>query len=104
MTRFSASASSPLSCGRVPTTPTQTERQATYLRALGTLPGLEIHYGEFRERIKDRPLARPKPGGPTYVRIRDTEEKGSDVNLAHPTAGRRVHRGLRASRRRVERL
>ena len=65
-----------------PNDPTQTERQATYLRALGTLPGLEIHYGEFRERIKDRPLARPKPGGPTYVRIRDTEEKGSDVNLA----------------------
>ena len=27
-------------------------------------------------------LARPKPEGPRYVRIRDTEEKGSDVNLA----------------------
>ena len=65
-----------------PNDPHQTERQDAYLRALGTLPGMEIHYGEFRERIKDRPLARPKPGGPTYVRIRDTEEKGSDVNLA----------------------
>ena len=65
-----------------PNDPSQTERQATYLRALGTLPGLEIHYGEFRERIKYRPLARPKPGDPAYVRIRDTEEKGSDVNLA----------------------
>ena len=43
---------------------------------------MEIHYGEFRERLKDRPLAKPRPGGPTYVRIRDTEEKGSDVNLA----------------------
>ena len=62
--------------------PTQTERQASYLRALATLPGLEIHFGEFRERIKSRPLARPRPDFPRYVRIRDTEEKGSDVNLA----------------------
>ena len=62
--------------------PTQTERQASYLRALATLPGLEIHFGEFRERIKSRPLARPRPDLPRYVRIRDTEEKGSDVNLA----------------------
>ena len=62
--------------------PTQTERQASYLRALATLPGLETHYGEFRERIKSRPLARPRPDLPRYVRIRDTEEKGSDVNLA----------------------
>ena len=65
-----------------PNDPHQTERQDVYLRALATLPGLEIHYGEFRERIKYRPLARPKPGDPAYVRIRDTEEKGSDVNLA----------------------
>ena len=65
-----------------PNDPHQTERQDAYLRALATLPGLEIHYGEFRERIKYRPLARPGPGDPPYVRIRDTEEKGSDVNLA----------------------
>ena len=62
--------------------PQQKARQQAYLRALATLPGLEIHYGEFRERIKYRPLARPRPGDPPYVRIRDTEEKGSDVNLA----------------------
>lgn len=65
-----------------PNDPHQTERQDAYLRALATLPGLEIHYGEFRERIKSRPLARPRPDLPSYVRIRDTEEKGSDVNLA----------------------
>lgn len=65
-----------------PSDPHQTERQEAYLRALATLPGLEIQFGEFRERIKYRPLARPKPGDPAYVRIRDTEEKGSDVNLA----------------------
>ena len=40
-----------------PNDPHQTERQDAYLRALATLPGLEIHYGEFRERIKSRPLA-----------------------------------------------
>ncbi len=62
--------------------PQQKARQQAYLRALATLPGLEIHYGEFRERIKSRPLARPRPDLPQYVRIRDTEEKGSDVNLA----------------------
>ena len=62
--------------------PHQVERQDTYLRALATLPGLEIHYGEFRERIKHRPLASPRPDLPRYVRIRDAEEKGSDVNLA----------------------
>lgn len=65
-----------------PNDPHQTERQDAYLRALATLPGLEVHYGEFRERIKSRPLARPRPDLPNYVRIRDTEEKGSDVNLA----------------------
>ena len=65
-----------------PNDPHQTERQVAYLRALVTLPGLEIHFGEFRERIKNRPLASPRPEGPRYVRIRDTEEKGSDVNLA----------------------
>ena len=65
-----------------PTDPQQKARQQAYLRALATLPGLEIHYGEFRERVKKRPLARPRPELPRYVRIRDTEEKGSDVNLA----------------------
>ncbi len=65
-----------------PNDPHQVERQDAYLRALATLPGLEIHYGEFRERIKQRPLASPRHDLPRYVRIRDTEEKGSDVNLA----------------------
>lgn len=65
-----------------PNDPHQVERQDAYLRALATLPGLEIHYGEFRERVKKRPLARPRPDLSKYVRIRDTEEKGSDVNLA----------------------
>ena len=65
-----------------PNDPNQKDRQQANLRALATRPGLEIHYGEFRERIKDRPLARSRPERPVYARIRDTEEKGSDVNLA----------------------
>ena len=47
-----------------------------------TLPGLEIHYGAFRPRTKIRKLAEPVPGLPEYVRIVDSEEKGTDVNLA----------------------
>ncbi len=62
--------------------PNQPRRQLVYLRALATLPDLEIHYGAFRSGIKRRRLAEPVPGLPTYVRVRDAEEKGSDVNLA----------------------
>ena len=65
-----------------PNNPAQSERQQTYLRALETIDGIEIHYGTFRPRTKVRPLAEPIPGLPEYVRIRDSEEKGSDVNLA----------------------
>lgn len=65
-----------------PANPGQTRRQQLYLRALGTLPGVEIHYGTFRSGTKRRPLAQPIPGLPAYVEILDSEEKGSDVNLA----------------------
>ena len=53
-----------------------------YLRALATQPDLEIHYGAFRSGVRRRPLAEPVPGLPTHVRVRNSEEKGSDVNLA----------------------
>jgi uncharacterized LabA/DUF88 family protein len=65
-----------------PSNPNQPRRQLVYLRALATLPGLDIHYGAFRSGIKLRPLAEPVPGLPAQVRIKDSEEKGSDVNLA----------------------
>ncbi len=65
-----------------PGNPAQPQRQQAYLRALATLPGLEIHYGSFRSGVKRRPLAEPIPGLPTHVLVRDSEEKGSDVNLA----------------------
>lgn len=65
-----------------PHDPSQPQRQQAYLRALRTLKGLEDYYGIFRPRKKRRPLVQPVPGLPTYVWIRDSEEKGSDVNLA----------------------
>ena len=62
--------------------PAQPLRQQVYLRALKTVPDLEIHYGTFRPRAKRRPLVQAMPGLPTHVLVRDSEEKGSDVNLA----------------------
>ena len=67
---------------RRPENPDQPARQLTYLRALETLPGIEIHYGTFRPRVKTRRLVEPVPGLPEYVRVIDSEEKGTDVNLA----------------------
>ena len=65
-----------------PGNPGQAQRQLVYLKALSTLPNLDIHYGTFRSGVKRRPLAEPVPGLPRHVVIRDSEEKGSDVNLA----------------------
>ena len=65
-----------------PDNPNQPRRQLVYLRALATLPGFEAHFGAFRSGTKRRPLAEPVPGLPPHVLVRDSEEKGSDVNLA----------------------
>lgn len=65
-----------------PSNPSQHIRQRLYLRALATLPDLQVYYGDFRSRIITRPLAAPVPGLPGYVEVLDAEEKGSDVNLA----------------------
>ncbi len=65
-----------------PENPNQPRRQLVYLRALATLPSCEIYYGRFRSGVKRRPLAEPAPGLPTHMLFKDSEEKGSDVNLA----------------------
>ena len=65
-----------------PDDPTQAQRQQTYLRALETVPGLTIHYGHLLAKTKRRPLTRQPQTGPRTAEILDTEEKGSDVNLA----------------------
>ena len=62
--------------------PQRPVRQRTYIRALETVPGLTIHYGQFRDRRKFRPLVTPIPGYSRTVEIWDSEEKGTDVNLA----------------------
>ena len=60
----------------------QPQRQLIYLRALETLPDVYVYYGYFRSGFKRRPLAVPVPGLPSSVLVRNSEEKGSDVNLA----------------------
>lgn len=65
-----------------PGDPGQPVRQQTYLRALSTIPNLEIIYGQFLQSEIAMPLAHPPKSGPRIVKVIKTEEKGSDVNLA----------------------
>ena len=65
-----------------PDDPSKPQRQLVYLRAIATIPDLNIYYGVFRSGVKRRPLARPARGLSSFVEVRDSEEKGSDVNLA----------------------
>jgi hypothetical protein len=62
--------------------PSAQKRQQIYVRSLRSLPLVETHFGHFETREKDRPLVVPVPGLPRTVKILNTEEKGSDVNLA----------------------
>ena len=59
--------------------PTAPDRQLSYLRALHAVPNLRVHKGRFLPKKITRPLVGQEQ---TYVRVHDTEEKGSDVNLA----------------------
>lgn len=65
-----------------PSDPDQPRRQQVYLRALKTIPNLEIYYGHFLTHVVKMQLAYPSPGQDPYVDVIKTEEKGSDVNLA----------------------
>lgn len=61
------------------------QRQQAYLRALATLPRTDIYLGKFRIDPRVMPLHPTKldeNGLPVYVKVKKTEEKGSDVNLA----------------------
>jgi len=55
------------------------KRQQILLSALNTIPNLKTHYGKFLSKNKRRPTVEPPHA---FVEIMDTEEKGSDVNLA----------------------
>lgn len=54
-------------------------RQQAYMAALRTIPNLRMHKGRFLTKTKCRPLVGQEQ---TFVNVHDTEEKGSDVNLA----------------------
>lgn len=62
--------------------PDQPLRQQMYLRALATVPDLEIILGHYLTHPVMMPLAKPVPGQARYVLVLKSEEKGSDVNLA----------------------
>ena len=70
--------------------PTTPQRQQVYLRALGALSRLSIHYGQFNSNQHTLPLEENnhrlslKNGrrAGTRVHVLKQEEKGSDVNLA----------------------
>ncbi len=61
--------------------PQQPQRQKIFLRALQTIPNLEIIYGHFLSHSVRLPLVKPS-GKSQYAYVIKTEEKGSDVNLA----------------------
>ncbi len=65
-----------------PNDPDAPARQEMYLRALATLPNLEITFGHFLTKNVRMLLANPAPGQAPAVTVIKTEEKGSDVNLA----------------------
>lgn len=65
-----------------PGDPDQPNRQLLYLRALRTIPGVQIIYGHFLAHEVTMHLAHPVPGGPKNAQVIKTEEKGSDVNIA----------------------
>lgn len=65
--------------------PRAPRNQETYLRALGTLPSVSLHFGTFRADkrwMALSPLELDADGVPRRARVRKIEEKGSDVSLA----------------------
>jgi uncharacterized LabA/DUF88 family protein len=61
-----------------PSNPDQNIRQQAYIRALTTIPEIEIIYGHFLSHEVTMPLA----DGSGVVKVIKTEEKRSDVNIA----------------------
>jgi hypothetical protein len=61
------------------------QEQQHYLRALRTNPKVVIHLGDFRADVRHMPVhpwRYDESGRPITAKVRKTEEKGSDVNLA----------------------
>lgn len=67
------------------TDPQAPQRQQTYVRALRTSPRVSVHEGTFRidrRSLPVHPVRIDEAGRLVTVKVRKTEEKGSDVNLA----------------------
>ena len=63
--------------------PNESTKQEVFLRALKTVPNMDIHFGVFRVRNVKGKLKNPNdPLTGKTVEISKHEEKGSDVNLA----------------------
>jgi hypothetical protein len=62
-----------------PDDPEQRTRQQSYLRALMTLPEVEMYFGHFLSHATSAINLDPPP---RWIRYMKTEEKGSDVNIA----------------------
>lgn len=52
-----------------PGDPGQPTRQQTYLRALRTIPNLQIVYGHYLSHVVWMPLASPAPGQKPFVQV-----------------------------------
>jgi hypothetical protein len=65
-----------------PGDPNQPIRQQIYLRALRTIPLLEVILGHFLSHEVMMPLAGSPSSKVRYAKVIKTEEKGSDVNMA----------------------
>ena len=55
--------------------PQRAQRQETYLRALRTLPAVQIHYGHFLTHAVRMPLANPPKSGARTAEVMRTEEQ-----------------------------
>lgn len=62
--------------------PDAPRRQQIFFSALSTIDGFKFHYGRFLPKTKWRPIVHPAWQPAVKVEVHDTEEKGSDVNLA----------------------
>jgi uncharacterized LabA/DUF88 family protein len=56
-------------------------RQQSYIKAISTIPEVEVHWGSFLYSEKTR-LRVPLTVAKEYVKVFISEEKGSDVNIA----------------------
>ena len=65
-----------------PDDPDKPKRQDVYLRALRTTSPLDIILGKYQSYPEEMELVAPIAGGPRRASVWNTEEKGSDVNLA----------------------